>query len=193
VPVSPVMARLIAAILDAAGISGGLVDGTLVGEIERAGYEEHFAVDRAIPVAAALVRGPARAPAGPRPVPLWEVVSLDLRAGTVTRPPGLRFDSGGIAKGLFGDILAGVLEMHPSFALDCAGDISFGGSAGLVRPVNVASPFADSMRPPLRADLRRGRDERHRPAQLGRRRRQAGPPPARRGDRAAGVHGRSSR
>jgi thiamine biosynthesis lipoprotein len=145
VPVSPVMARLIAAILDAAGISGGLVDGTLVGEIERAGYEEHFEVDRAIPVAAALVRAPARAPAGPRPVPLWEVVSLDLRAGTVTRPPGLRFDSGGIAKGLFGDILAGVLEMHPSFALDCAGDISFGGSAGLVRPVNVASPFADSI------------------------------------------------
>ena len=145
VPVSPVMARLIAAILEGARISGGLVDSTLVGEIERAGYEEHFEVDRAIPVAAALARAPARSPAGPAAVPLWEVVSLDLRAGTVTRPPGLRFDSGGIAKGLFGDILADLLEMHPSFALDLAGDVRFGGSAGLLRAVNVASPFVDSI------------------------------------------------
>jgi len=145
VPVSPVMARLIAAILEGARISGGLVDSTLVGEIERAGYEEHFEVDRAIGVAAALARAPARSPAGPRAIPLWEVVSLDLRAGTVTRPPGLRFDSGGIAKGLFGDILADLLEMHPSFALDLAGDVRFGGSAGLLRAVNVASPFVDSI------------------------------------------------
>jgi len=145
VPVSPVMARLIGAILDGARISGGLVDCSLVGELERAGYAEHFGLDRAPPVAAALARGPARAPAGPRAVPLWEIVSLDLRAGTVTRPPGLRFDSGGIAKGLFGDILAGLLEMHPSFAVDCGGDIRFGGAAGLTRSVDVASPFDDSM------------------------------------------------
>jgi thiamine biosynthesis lipoprotein ApbE len=72
-------------------------------------------------------------------------VSLDLRAGTVTRPPGLRFDSGGIAKGLFCDILAGVLELHPGFAIDCAGDVRVGGAVGLTRPVQVASPFDDSI------------------------------------------------
>jgi thiamine biosynthesis lipoprotein len=145
VPVSPVMARLIGAIVEAAHSSGGLVDGSLVGELERAGYAEHFELDNSVPLATALARAPARAPAGPRPQPLWEVVSLDPRAGTVTRPVGLRFDSGGIAKGLFGDILADLLEMHPSFVLDCGGDIRFGGSAGLLRSVDVASPFADSI------------------------------------------------
>ncbi|MGD1050438.1 MAG: FAD:protein FMN transferase [Solirubrobacteraceae bacterium] len=145
VPVSPVMARLIAAIIDAARSSGGLIDGSLVGELERAGYAEHLELDSSVPLATALARAPARAPAGPRPQPLWEIVSLDPRAGTVTRPAGLRFDSGGIAKGLFGDILTDLLEMHPSFALDCSGDVRFGGSAGLRRSVDVASPFADSI------------------------------------------------
>jgi thiamine biosynthesis lipoprotein len=71
-------------------------------------------------------------------------VWVDDRAGTVTRPPGVRFDSGGIAKGLFGDILAELLGRHASFALDCAGDVRVGGAAGVVRPVGVASPFDDS-------------------------------------------------
>jgi thiamine biosynthesis lipoprotein len=144
VPVSQVMARLIGAILDAARTSGGLVDGTLVGEIERAGYAEHFE-SRPVPLAETLRRAPARAPAEPNPRGRWPSVSLDLRAGTVTRPPGLRFDSGGIAKGLFCDILAGVLELHPGFAIDCAGDVRVGGAVGLTRPVQVASPFDDSI------------------------------------------------
>jgi len=144
VPVTRVMARLIAAILDAARTSGGLVDGTLVGEIERAGYAEHFE-SRSVPLADALRHAPARAPAGPNPRGRWRSVSLDLRAGTVTRPPGLRFDGGGIAKGLFCDILAGVLELHPGFAIDCGGDVRVGGAAGLTRPVQVASPFDGSI------------------------------------------------
>ncbi len=144
VPVSQVMARLIGAILDAARTSGGLVDGTLAGEIERAGYAEHFD-SPAVALAQALRRAPARAPAGPNPRARWSSVSLDLRAGTVTRPAGLRFDSGGIAKGMFCDILAGVLELHPGFAIDCAGDLRVGGAAGMTRPVQVASPFDESI------------------------------------------------
>jgi thiamine biosynthesis lipoprotein len=144
VPVSQVMARLIVAILEAARTSGGLVDGTLVGAIERAGYAEHFE-SHSVPLAEALRHAPPRAPAGPNPQGRWQSVSLDLRAGTVTRPPGLRFDSGGIAKGLFCDILAGVLELHPGFAIDCGGDVRVGGAAGLTRPVQVASPFDDSI------------------------------------------------
>jgi thiamine biosynthesis lipoprotein len=52
-------------------------------------------------------------------------------------------DSGGIAKGLCADLLASVLEAHGSFAVDAAGDIRLGGTAGLPRPVRVASPFED--------------------------------------------------
>lgn len=144
VEVSAVMARLIAAIVDAARESGGLVDATLVGELERAGYAGHF--DGApIELGLALRLAPARAPAGPNPRSRWREVHVDPAAQTVTRPPGLRFDSGGIAKGLFGDILAEVLGLHASFAIDCAGDVRLGGSAGLARAVQVASPFEDAV------------------------------------------------
>jgi thiamine biosynthesis lipoprotein ApbE len=71
VPVSQVMARLIGAILDAARASGGLVDGTLVGEIERAGYAEHFEA-RSVPLAEALRRAAAGARSG-RTQPAGEV------------------------------------------------------------------------------------------------------------------------
>ena len=144
VPVSAVMARLIDAILAAGRSSGGLVDGTLVAEIERAGYAEHLEPGTAS-LAAALAAAPPRAAAGRSPRAGLSEVSVDVRARVVRRPPGLRFDSGGIAKGLFGDILAAVLGLHESFALDCGGDIRVGGTAGLPRPVRVASPFDESI------------------------------------------------
>lgn len=63
----------------------------------------------------------------------------------MTRPPGVELDSGGIAKGLFGDVLAAILGAHASFAVDACGDIRFGGAGGIGRAVNVASPFDDSI------------------------------------------------
>src|SRR5439155_320958 len=62
-------------------------------------------------------------------------------SGTVTRPPGVMLDSGGLAKGLFADLLADELAAHASFAIDCAGDVRVGGSAGVPREVHVADPF----------------------------------------------------
>jgi thiamine biosynthesis lipoprotein len=140
VPVSPMMARFIAAALAAASATGGLVDPTLAGEIEAAGYAGHFDADP-VPLERALALAPPRTPAGPSPDARWREIHVD--AGAVTRPPGVRLDSGGIAKGLFGDILAGVLARHESFALDVAGDVRLGGSAGLERAVQVAGPFAE--------------------------------------------------
>jgi thiamine biosynthesis lipoprotein len=72
-------------------------------------------------------------------------VSVDVAGGTVTRPPGLRFDSGGIAKGLFCDILARPLGLHQAFAIECAGDLRLGGTVALARPVHVASPFDEAV------------------------------------------------
>ncbi len=144
VEVGAVMLRLVSAILDAARESGGLVDATLVGELERAGYGGDF-VGEPLDLGLALRLAPARAPAGPSRLARWGEIRVDAAARTVTRPPGLRFDSGGVAKGLFGDILAGILGLHASFAIDCAGDVRLGGSAGLARAVQVASPFDDSV------------------------------------------------
>jgi thiamine biosynthesis lipoprotein len=144
VPVSAVMARLIEAIIDSAQQSGGLVDATMVGELEDAGYAGHFAA-ASIPLSRALELAPIRVPGGPGPLAPWKQIVVDLDAGTVTRPLGVRLDSGGLAKGLFGDILAGVLDGHQSFAVDCAGDLRLGGRGNLERPVQVASPFDSSI------------------------------------------------
>jgi thiamine biosynthesis lipoprotein len=141
VPVSPMMARFVAAVVRAAELTGGLVDATLLGQLEANGYVEDL--DRGLDLAAALRIAPPRAPAGPAPAgqPAIEVVD-----GVVRRPPGLMLDSGGLAKGLFADVLARRLAGHPSFAVDCAGDVRVGGSARLPRPVHVDDPFGG---PPL--------------------------------------------
>jgi thiamine biosynthesis lipoprotein len=144
VPVSPMMARFVVAAIAAAELTGGLVDPTLVAEIERAGYADDFD-SRRVSLAIGSALAPARAPAAPNPAARWRQVSVGARAGTITRPPGLRLDSGGIAKGLFGDVLATVLAGHESFAVDCAGDVRFGGAGRARRPVQVASPFSGSI------------------------------------------------
>ena len=144
VAVSPAMTRFVEAALTAAAMTGGLVDPTLAGEMDRAGYAKHLG---SVPVALrrALALAPRRAPGGPNPTGAWRQVRVDRSAGTVTRPPGVRLDSGGIVKGMFGDILAAVLGKHESFAVDAAGDVRFGGSGSLLRPIRVASPFDESV------------------------------------------------
>jgi thiamine biosynthesis lipoprotein len=59
----------------------------------------------------------------------------------VHRPPGLRIDVGGIAKGVFADELAALLDGFDAYVLDCAGDLRVGGGAGVVRPVHIAGAF----------------------------------------------------
>src|SRR5689334_4622741 len=60
--------------------------------------------------------------------------------GTVTRPPGVRIDSGGIAKGLFADLVASRLAVFDAFAVDCGGDLRVGGRRALPRTVCVDDP-----------------------------------------------------
>jgi thiamine biosynthesis lipoprotein len=144
VPVSPLMGRLAEAAITAAQFTDGLVDATLVGEIERAGYGSHFD-EPPVPLARALALAPPRAPAHAAAARRWREIEVDRAAGTVTRPPGLGLDSGGIAKGLFADGLAALLREYDGFAVDCGGDLRLGGAAGVTRPVQVASPFDDSI------------------------------------------------
>jgi thiamine biosynthesis lipoprotein len=144
VPVSPMMARFVEAALGAAARTGGLVDPTLLGEIERAGYRDSLGFER-LPAANPLQGVSPRVPASPSLEARWREVTVDERAGTVRRPPGVRLDSGGIAKGLFGDLLAAVLGIHRSFAIAAAGDVRVGGTAGLPRAIEVASPLDDAV------------------------------------------------
>jgi thiamine biosynthesis lipoprotein len=134
------MRRVLQAGVQAAHATGGLVDPTLVAEIERAGYADHFE-GAGIPLPRALALAPPRAAGRGRPRAAWREVEVDRRAGAVRRPPGVRLDPGGIAKGVFADELAAGLRSFSAFVIDCAGDLRLGGVELIRRPVHVASPF----------------------------------------------------
>jgi thiamine biosynthesis lipoprotein len=139
VPVSPLMARLAHAACEAGALTRGLVDATLIDDIESAGYRRDLGAP--LPLAEALVLAPPRIPATPAATPGWKLLEVDLANAIVTRPPGVKLDSGGLAKGLFADVLGELLADHPSFAIDCGGDLAIGGAAHVTRPVLVESPF----------------------------------------------------
>jgi thiamine biosynthesis lipoprotein len=139
VPASWEMVRLAAAARAAAERTGGLVDATLIDQIEVAGYTGDLTTSLAL--TDALDRAPSRRPGGPSRRSRWREVIVDREERTVSRPPGVKLDSGGLAKGMFADLLAEALATHASFAIDCAGDLRLGGTARTPRPVLVASPF----------------------------------------------------
>jgi thiamine biosynthesis lipoprotein len=145
VPASGLLVRLAAAVRFAGELSGGLVDATLVEQIERAGYADDLADTLSLADTLALAPQRAAAAAAASGAAGWRGVAADARAGTITRPPGVRIDGGGIAKGVFADVLAERLAGHASFAVDCAGDLALGGRARLTRRVHVESPFDASV------------------------------------------------
>jgi thiamine biosynthesis lipoprotein len=132
VPASQVLRMAIRAALWAAEHSDGLVDPTLLGALELQGYGASLADARAASLPEALAHAPVRRPAQPHPEANWRAISLDDDAGTITRPPGLRLDTGGSTKGLAADAAAHVLGA--GFIVDCAGDVRVEGR----RPLRIA-------------------------------------------------------
>jgi FAD:protein FMN transferase len=116
VPASPLVRRLARAVSYAGHLSGGLVDATCP-----------LTDRREQPLRSA-----------------WRLVGDDARHGAVRRPPGVRLDSGGLAKGMAADLVAAALERLPAYAVDCAGDVRIGGTARRPRRVDVRDPFGAS-------------------------------------------------
>jgi thiamine biosynthesis lipoprotein len=144
VPVSPLMARFVELAMIAAEQTGGLVDATLLEPLEAAGYS-HDLNGGGAGLASTLELAPPRRAAGPSVAASWRSLEVDIARRMVRRPPGLKLDSGGLAKGLFADELARLLSHYPSFAVECAGDLRVGGSVGLEREVRVESPVAGEL------------------------------------------------
>ena len=124
VPASALVRRLAAAVPYAGELSGGLVDATV---------QPTFAPERTAPSGDSC-------PARPDPQRRWAQVSAD--AETVSRPPGVALDSGGLGKGLAADLVAARLRGLPSFAIECLGDVRAGGAE---RALRVASPWSDEI------------------------------------------------
>lgn len=144
VPASPLLRTAVKAGLWAAERSGGLVDPTLVAPIVAAGYSSSRAGLEPASLTAALAVAPARRPAGPNPQADWRRIAVDDEAGTVRRPPGVAFDTGGTGKGLAADMIAeGILRGYSRYVVDCGGDVRVGGFAARL------DPFAIHARHPL--------------------------------------------
>ena len=137
VPASPLLRQAVRAGIWAAEHSGGLVDSTLGGAIVSAGYRESRAGIAPEPLADALAAAPPRRPARPRDAAEWRSIEVDDVAGTVRRPPGLIFDTGGCGKGLAADLVAGRLRGYSRFVVDCGGDVRVGGFGARLDPFAV--------------------------------------------------------
>ncbi len=138
VPASPLLRSAVGAALWAAERSGGLVDSTLVQALESTGYAHSLDGATPAPLQEALSRAPSRRPASPDPRARWREVVLDDASGTITRPPGLMFDTGGIGKGLCADAVALRLAAYTRFIVDCGGDIAVGGLGEQFEPHEIA-------------------------------------------------------
>ena len=81
-------------------------------------------------LARALQLAPPRRPAAPPRRRAGGRSTSTSPTGTLTRPPGLQLDSGGLAKGLFADVLAETLASHTSFASTAPATCVLGGAGG---------------------------------------------------------------
>jgi thiamine biosynthesis lipoprotein len=141
--VSPTLAAAVEAAIWAARRSGGLVDPTLVKQLEDAGYGSSRADLAAEGIPDALAVAPEREAARPRAKSRWREVSVDAVAGVVTRPAGVRLDTGGSTKGLAADLAAERLSGYSTFVIDAGGDLRLGGERPLERLVRIDHPLDD--------------------------------------------------
>jgi thiamine biosynthesis lipoprotein len=141
--VSPTLAVAVEAALWAARRSNGLVDPTLVRELEAAGYGESRADTSPEPLADALAAAPARQAARPGPDSHWREIAVNPETRVVARPPGVRIDTGGTGKGLAADLAADRLAGYSTFCVDAGGDLRLGGERPVERLVRIDHPLRD--------------------------------------------------
>ena len=122
VPASPLLRRAVQAALLGARRTGGLADPTLLDAVEAAGYARSRVGVAPARLDAALRAAPARRPATPGH--RWKTV--EVRDETIIRPPGLKLDLGGSAKGLAADWAAS--RLGGRYVVDCGGDVRVGGT-----------------------------------------------------------------
>lgn len=146
VPASDLLRSAVGAAVAAAHRSDGLVDPTVLDDLLAAGYRESWDRTRRLDLRAALdtATAPRRA-ASPNAASRWREIVVDDAAGTITRPPGLRLDTGGTGKGHAADLAGSLLGGYAHWAVDCGGDVRMGGETAGPRRVDIEDPFTGEL------------------------------------------------
>ncbi len=137
VQVAPETLLIVSLVVDAWKLTGGHFDPTVVGALEANGYDRSFAT----------VGGGRRGPTVPVPAPGLEGVVLDSAGRTVTLPPNVGIDLGGIGKGAAADLV--VMELLAAGAqgacMNLGGDLRASGQAP--QPAGWVVAVEDPFRP----------------------------------------------
>lgn len=120
VPVGELLFEALDVARTAAERTGGVVDPTVAGAMDRLGYDRDFkVVDR---------EGPPPPP--PLPAPGYGVLGLDGRRRRARLPAGIRLDLGATAKALTADrVAARVAGLGTGVVVSIGGDVAIGGPA----------------------------------------------------------------
>jgi thiamine biosynthesis lipoprotein len=132
VEVSPDLAELVSLALEAARMSSGIFDPTIIDRLEAAGYDQSIELVRARDTARSK-RSEAIDPGSGLVAakrnrfgwdsPRWAAVRLDPRRRTVSLPAGVRLDLGGIGKGWAADRAAEMLRSSGPGLVNAGGDL----------------------------------------------------------------------
>ncbi len=118
--VSPLFSELVELALLAARSTDGLFDPTVRDAVEAAGY------DRSIDL---IERDGPGQPRESAPAGQWTQIEVDRNRGTVSMPPGVRLDFGGIGKGFAVDY-----TLRRILGIDCGVMLSAGGDLAVTGP-----------------------------------------------------------
>jgi thiamine biosynthesis lipoprotein len=120
--VSPEMAELVEAALQAAELSGGVFDPTVIDALEAAGYDQSIEVVRAR--SSGLVGDTRPGAGGVRWITgRWAGVTVDRSWNMIALPRGIRLDLGGIGKGWAVDRAAEMLRPLGPGMVNAGGDL----------------------------------------------------------------------
>ena len=143
VPASRPLRDAVRAAIAGAAATDGLADPTQLGAVVRAGYDRSLVGHPRADLHEALAAAPPPRPAAPSPAAAWRRVHVDDAAGTIARPPGLRLDLGGSAKGLAADLATELLAGHGPCAADLGGDQRVRGVHEVLVPNPLTGTLAD--------------------------------------------------
>jgi thiamine biosynthesis lipoprotein len=117
VKVSPLCIEAIEIALRAAQMTDGLVDPTVGGALEEAGYTQDFEI---------LLKDGPPLHLTVKPIPGWHTVLINRKTGAVRVPPLVRLDLGATAKSLASDRAAAAAEAATSVGVlvSCGGDLA---------------------------------------------------------------------